>query len=112
MIKRSAIEIYLFLRRIQIQNIPDPSRVGRADGRTEQQDSTLQGDGRVRYDSNFQTFLQRLRQTPGMGREPVKNLRRRRAGTIVFFRPGRGHREEMSKIIEMLQLSGEDLLVF
>ncbi len=40
----------------QIQNIPDPTRVGRTDGRTERQDSTLQGDGRVRYDSNFQTF--------------------------------------------------------
>ena len=29
----------------QIQNVPDPSKVVRADGRTEQQDSNLQGDG-------------------------------------------------------------------
>ena len=48
----------------QIQNVPDPSKVVRADGRTEQQDSNLQGDGGIRYDSNFQTFLQRLRDTP------------------------------------------------
>ena len=45
----------------QIQNVADPSRVSRADGKTERQDSSLQQDGRVRYDSNFQTFLQQLR---------------------------------------------------
>ena len=95
----------------QIQNIPDPSRVGRTDGRTEQQDSTLQGDGRVRYDSNFQTFLQRLRQTPGM----AESLSRIFAGgerTIVSSGMGDGIAEEMAKAIEMLQLSGEDLLEF
>ena len=49
----------------QIQNIPDPSRVTRTDQRTDRQDQNLQGDGRIRYDSNYQTFLQRLRDTPG-----------------------------------------------
>ncbi|MEG1684267.1 MAG: hypothetical protein RR295_10565, partial [Oscillospiraceae bacterium] len=45
----------------QIQNIPDPSRVGRPDARTDQQDSgTLSNPERLRYDSNFQSFLQRL----------------------------------------------------
>ena len=48
----------------QIQNVPDPTRVNRADNRTEQQDSNLQGDGKIRYDSNFQTFLPRLRDAP------------------------------------------------
>lgn len=95
----------------QIQNIPDPSRVGRADGRTEQQDSTLQGDGRVRYDSNFQTFLQRLRQTPGMA-ESLSKIFDGGERTIVSSGLGEGIAEEMSKIIEMLQLSGEDLLDF
>ena len=95
----------------QIQNIPDPSRVGRADGRTEQQDSTLQGDGRVRYDSNFQTFLQRLRQTPGMA-ESLSKIFAGGERTIVSSGLGEGIAEEMSKIIEMLQLSGEDLLDF
>ena len=47
----------------QIQNIPDPSRVTGADNRTEQKDASQAGDsGQVRYDSNFQTFLQQLRQ--------------------------------------------------
>ena len=95
----------------QIQNIPDPSRVGRTDGRTEQQDSTLQGDGRVRYDSNFQTFLQRLRQTPGMA-ESLSQIFAGGERTIVSSGLGEGIAEEMSKIIEMLQLSGEDLLDF
>ena len=44
-----------------IQNAPDLSKVNRADRRTDRQDSNLQGDGPIRYDSNFQTFLQRLR---------------------------------------------------
>ncbi|WP_297716457.1 hypothetical protein [Intestinimonas sp.] len=95
----------------QIQNIPDPSRVGRTDGRTEQQDSTLQGDGRVRYDSNFQTFLQRLRQTPGMA-ESLSQIFAGGERTIVSSGLGEGIAEEMAKIIEMLQLSGEDLLDF
>ena len=95
----------------QIQNIPDPSRVGRTDGRTEQQDSTLQGDGHVRYDSNFQTFLQRLRQTPGMG-ESLSKIFAGGERTIVSSGMGDGIAEEMAKIIEMLRLSGEDLLEF
>ena len=47
----------------QIQNVPDPSRVTGADNRTEQQDAGQAGNsGQIRYDSNFQTFLQQLRQ--------------------------------------------------
>ena len=49
----------------QIQNVPDPSRVTGADNRTEQQDSGQAGAGQIRYDSNFQTFLQQLRRSPG-----------------------------------------------
>ena len=58
----------------QIQNIPDPTRVGRTDGRTERQDSTLQGDGRVRYDSNFHIFTAAARDA-GNGRKPFKDFR-------------------------------------
>ena len=49
----------------QVQNVPDPGRVTRADGRTEQQDAgnALQSDV-LRYDSNLQTFLEQLRQSP------------------------------------------------
>ena len=46
-----------------MQNVPDLSRVSRADGRTEQQGAGNHLDaGRLRYDSNLQTFLQQLRE--------------------------------------------------
>ena len=42
----------------RVQNVPDLSRVSRADGRTEQQGAGNHLDaGRLRYDSNLQTFL-------------------------------------------------------
>ena len=50
----------------QLQNIPDLTKVVRADGRTEQQSADLQGQKQVRYDSNFQTFVQRLMQAPNL----------------------------------------------
>ena len=52
----------------QIQNVPDPTRVGRPDARTDQQgaNDALQSDV-LRYDSNLQTSLQRLRELPRPG---------------------------------------------
>lgn len=94
-----------------IQNIPDPSRVGRADGRTERQDSTLRGDGRVRYDSNFQTFLQRLREAPSMS-ESLSKLFAGGERTVVLSGLGEGIAEEMSRALEMLHMNGEELLDF
>ena len=41
--------------KVQIQNSPDLTKVMRGDRRTEQQGTDLQGDGKVRYDSNYQT---------------------------------------------------------
>ena len=61
----------------RIQNAPDPSRVSRPDNRTERQD---QGDstgpgGALRYDSNFQTFIQQLRQSQGGWQTPLSSPR-------------------------------------
>ena len=94
----------------QIQNIPDPTRVGRTDGRTERQDSTLQGDGRVRYDSNFQTFLQRLQETPGMAESLSRIFGWDR--TEVSSGISAGMAEEMSRVLEMLQMDAAQLLEF
>ena len=66
-----------------VQNVPDPSRVTRTDQRTDRQDHDLQGDGQIRYDSNYQTFLQRLRDTPGMA-ESLSRLFSGREGTVVL----------------------------
>ena len=94
----------------QIQNIPDPTRVGRTDGRTERQDSTLQGDGHVRYDSNFQTFLQRLQETPGMAESLSRIFGWDR--TEVSSGISAGMAEEMSRVLEMLQMDAAQLLEF
>lgn len=95
----------------QIQNVPDPSRVIRADGRTEQQGGDLQGDGQIRYDSNFQTFLQRLRSTPDMA-ESLARIFSGREGTVVLSGMSAGIAEEMSQILEMLRMDQSQLLDF
>ena len=53
----------------QVQNGPDLDRVTGADHRTEQQDAGQAGE-KIRYDSNYQTFIQQLRQ----GQDGVKVL--------------------------------------
>lgn len=95
----------------QVQNVPDPSRVTRTDQRTEQQDHNLQGDGKVRYDSNYQTFLQRLRDTPGMA-ESLARLFSGREGTVVLSGMSEGIAQEMSEILEMLRMDKDQLLDF
>ena len=95
----------------QIQNVPDLSKVVRADGRTEQQDSNLQGDGGIRYDSNFQTFLQRLRDTPGMA-QSLSLLFSGREGIVVSSGLSAGIAEEMGRLLEMLRMDEGQLLNF
>ena len=97
--------------RAQIQNVPDPSRVSRADNRAERQDSNLQGDGRIRYDSNFQTFLQRLKETPGLA-EGLTRIFSGREGVVVQSGMGEGIAVEMAKIMEMLHMDQQQLLRF
>ena len=88
----------------QRQNIPDPSRVSGPDGRTEQQGSDLQGQaGGIRYDSNFQTFLQRLRENPGMART-LTELFASREGTLVVSGMSEGIAGEMAEILQMLHM--------
>ena len=93
----------------QIQNVPDPSKVVRADGRTEQQDSNLQGDGGIRYDSNFQTFLQRLRDTPSLA-DSLSRIFSGREGIVVSSGLSAGIAEEMGRLLEMLRMDESQLL--
>lgn len=95
----------------QIQNVPDPSKVVRADGRTEQQDSNLQGDGGIRYDSNFQTFLQRLRETPSLA-ESLSLIFSGREGIVVSSGLSAGIAEEMGRLLEMMRMDESQLLDF
>ncbi len=95
----------------QIQNVPDPSKVVRADGRTEQQDSNLQGDGGIRYDSNFQTFLQRLRDIPSLA-DSLSRIFSGREGIVVSSGLSAGIAEEMGRLLEMLRMDESQLLDF
>lgn len=95
----------------QIQNIPDPSRVGRPDARTDRQDS---GDTKQtslpKYGSNFQTFLQQLRDTPDLAGELARILGR--GGIVVSSGVGEGLAAELSQFLQMLHLDQSQLLDF
>ena len=96
----------------RIQNAPDPSRVSRPDNRTERQD---QGDstgpgGALRYDSNFQTFLQKLANSPQLTQVLTQLLLGERS--IVASGLGEGVAQEMSALLDMLQMSEGERLQF
>lgn len=96
----------------QIQNVPDPGRVVRPDGRTEQQDSGFLGDsGRIRYDSNFQTFLERLKETPSLEAELTK-LFAGRESAVVLSGMSEGVAAEMAQVLQMLRMDKDQLLNF
>ena len=94
----------------QVQNVPDPSRVTGADNRTEQQDSGQAGAGQIRYDSNFQTFLQQLRRSPGATQSLSSLLVRE--GTVVASGMSEGIAEEISQAMALLKMDQGELLQF
>ena len=95
----------------QLQNVPDLERVSRADRRTEQQDHSLRGEGNVRYTSNFQTFLQRLKEIPSMA-ETLSVIFNGRETTEVLSGMEDGIAKEMSQLLEMLKMDEQQLLDF
>lgn len=95
-----------------IQNIPDPTRVGRPDARTDQQDTADQRASLPpRYGSNLQTFLQRLRETPDL-MQAMTRLLMGRGGAIVSSGIGEGLAADISRFLEMLQLDQTQLQSF
>ena len=95
----------------QIQNVPDPNRVVGPDGRTEQQDGGQSaGSGQIRYDSNFQTFIQQLRQSQDLS-QSLQRLMGRDA-TVVSSGMSEGIAEEISQAVEMLKMDQSELLNF
>lgn len=97
--------------KVQIRNSPDLSRVSRADGKTERQDSNLQGEGKIRYDSNFHTFMQRLQTTPGLT-ETLSRILTLKGGIVVRSGLQEGVSEEMAQLMSMLQMDRQQLLEF
>lgn len=95
----------------QLQNVTDLSRVSRGDRRTDQQGSDLQGSAGLRYSSNFQTFLQRLKETPDLS-ESLATIFAGREGTVVLSGMQEGIALEMAKLLEMLRMDEMQLLDF
>ena len=96
----------------RVQNAPDPSRVSRPDNRTERQDS---GDaagpgGALRYDSNFQAFMQKLMDTPELSQTLAKVLQDYQA--VVSSGLQEGISTEMGALVEMLKMDESQLLKF
>ena len=95
-----------------IQNVPDLGKVVHADGRTDRQDNTLLGNQQpIRYDSNFETFIQRLREAPNLA-ESLSRLFGGREGTVVMSGMSAGVAEEMAQIMKMMRMNPEELLAF
>lgn len=90
-----------------IQNIPDPSRVVRPDARTDRQDTGAQQDARqLRFDSNFNAFLERLREMPTLTATLSRLLSQ---GTVVSSGIGEGTAAELSQFLEMLHMDASQL---
>lgn len=92
----------------QIQNIPDPTRVGRADARSDRQDTANMDVGR-RYDSYFQTFLQALRSS-GSITETAARFLIAHSGTLVLSGLSQGIAQELSQFMQMLSVGPDELL--
>lgn len=96
----------------QIQNIPDPTRVGRPDARTDQQDAAKPGESSVpKFGSNFQSFLQRLRDTPDLTQTMIRLIFGRQ-GTVVTSNLSSGLAVDLSRFLEMLKLNESQFMQF
>ena len=93
----------------QVQNVPDLDKVTGADHRTEQQDASHAGS-QIRYDSNFQTFIQQLRQNQDLSR--VLSRLMGKEGTVVMSGMSEGIAEEMAQALQMLKMDQAELLKF
>ena len=93
----------------QVQNVPDLDKVTGADHRTEQQDASHAGS-QIRYDSNFQTFIQQLRQTPDLSSTLSKLMMKE--GMSVTSGMSEGIAEEMAQALQMLKMDQAELLKF
>ena len=90
-----------------IQNIPDPTRVGRADARNDRQDTANTSLTR-RYDSYFQTFLQALRSS-GSVSETMARFLIAASGMSVTSGMSAGISEELARFLQMLSVDPGEL---
>ncbi len=94
-----------------VQNIVNPGQVTRPDNRSERQDT---GDATqsfaARYESNFMTFVQRLRASPDLAVTFYKLIQG--GGLQVSSGIRAGFAEEIAQFLEFLQMDESQLLNF
>ncbi len=92
-----------------IQNVVDPSKVVRPDRRTDQQDA---GNATLaqRYESNFMTFVQRLRNSPELA--PAFMMVMQGQGLQVTSNLRSGFAAELAQFMEFLQMDETKLPAF
>jgi hypothetical protein len=97
----------------RVQNAPDPSRVSRADNRTERQDSadTSRSDIAPRYGSNFHTFLQRLSNAPSLS-QSLSEVLSSYQGALVSSGMEEGISAEIAALLNMLKMDEGQLTKF
>lgn len=94
-----------------IQNIVDPSRVTRSDGQEGQQASDNATNAfDTRFDSNFMTFVQRLRTTRDLPEVFITVLQGQQVQVSSGIRSG--FAAEMAQFLEFLQMDEGQLLNF
>lgn len=86
----------------QVQNVPDPSRVTRADGRSERQDNASE-QGAIRYDSNFASFLQKLAGSSELSTVLLQTLSGR-MGSVISSGITEGTAAELAELMNMLKM--------
>lgn len=89
-----------------IKNIIDTSKVSRPDGRT---DSANDNPFLLNYESNFDKFIQLIRNTPGL-RETLGQLLFTELSTVVSSGIDEGFAEEIAQFMEMLKMNDAELL--
>ncbi len=95
----------------QVQNVPDPSRIVGADGKTEQKGAEDLSSSTLRYDSNLQFFLQQLRDRPELATEFTKAILWMR-GMISTPGLSEGVSQEMSALLQTMQMDTEQFKNF
>lgn len=94
----------------QIQNVVTPNRVSRPDGKTEHQGADNNGYLH-RFDSNFESFIQQLRQTPTLT-ETMSALLLGRMQTLVSSGLSEDMAKELAQFLKMLSMDQSQLLTF
>ncbi|MGE4275707.1 MAG: hypothetical protein AB7E30_00865 [Lawsonibacter sp.] len=94
-----------------VRNLVEPARVTRPDGRTEGQDAGDNGASyRVRYESNFLAFIQRLKQTPELAETWIRILQQTDAQAAAGM--GESLAAELSQMAEFLRMDERRLMAF